>query len=143
MSKASKKKGAESPPLSSFECFFAAVESFVRSGSSFESSTAIDAAVADLGKCTSLQDAFAVPLQHKLFSMDGALRWALFLAVAPDHETPGGGPPFANGPKFSTQDAFDLIAAVYDAGVQAAVWDHFGEDEDDEEDEDADAADDA
>lgn len=112
-----------------------AVESFIRDHCCFESMVAINEAIDDIGKCVDVQSAFAVPLRHKLFSMDAALRWVLFLAMAPDRAVQEGDSPFSNDTEFSTQTALDLVATVYDLGVQETVWDHFEPDEEGEDDE--------
>jgi len=111
-----------------------AVEGFIRSNNNFESSVAINTAIEDIGKCADIQSVFAVPLQHKLFTMDSALRWVLFLSVAPGRAVQEGDAPFSDGTKFSPQAALGLVSAVYDVGVQETVWDHFEPEDDEYED---------
>lgn len=113
----------------------AAVDAFVSDNSSFESSYAIKEALDDANRCSDLQTLFAVPLRHKLFSLDGALRWALFLHAAPDRAVQEGDPPFSEGAAFSSEAALTLVTQIYDRGTQEAVWDHFEPDEEDEGDE--------
>lgn len=114
---------------------FHAIDGFVRGNCNFESSIPVNIAIEDIGKCGSLQAAFMIPLQRQLFNMEAALRWALFLVVAPEGAEKEGDEPFDE--EFSSQDALLLIAQVYDIGVQEMVWDHFEpDDEDEDEDED-------
>ena len=111
-----------------------AMEGFIRDNSNFESSLPINTVVDEIGRCSDLQSTFATPLQHKLFTMDAALRWALFVHLAPDRAVSEGDPAFSKNSAFSPGAALELIAAVYDIGIQGAVWDLFDpEDEDDEE----------
>ena len=58
-----------------------AIDSFIRSNSNFESSIIINAATEEVEQCTSMQLAFAVPLQHKLLTLDSALKWVFFLTI--------------------------------------------------------------
>jgi hypothetical protein len=124
------------PPqeLVSHEALFHAIEGFVRSNCNFESSVPIEAALDEIGQSITLQDTFTIPLQRQLFNMDSALRWVLFLTIAPDRAEKEGDALFAPG-SFSSQEALALISQVYDIGVQDAVWEHFEEDDEDDEDE--------
>ncbi len=83
----------------------------------------VNAAISEIGKCDNLQDAFAVPLARRLFGIDAALRWVLFMTIAPDRAE--GDSIFAAGCGFSPQDGLTLISQVYDLGVRDAVLDHF------------------
>jgi len=112
-----------------------AVESFVRDNNNFESSLALNAALDDMNTSSDLQTLFEVPLRHKLFAMEGALRWVLFLRVAPERAVKEGDAPFSAEIEFSPGGALDLIAQVYDVGLQEAAWDHFEPDSDEDEDE--------
>lgn len=137
---------AAAPPLSEYPALFEAAGSFVRTNSQFESSVAIEAVVREVGLCTDAQAAFATPLSHKLFSMDAALRWALFLAVAPERAAQEGDALAGEAAlpwRLQLAEAFGLVAAVYDLSVQDAVWTHFeDDDEDDDEEEDDEEEDD-
>jgi hypothetical protein len=113
--------------------FFNAIDNFVRANTNFESSVPLNAAIDELENATRLQDIFQQPLQRQLFSFEAALRWALFMAVAPDHAVKEGDPEFTDS--FSVQDAMVLITQVYDIAVQDHVWEHFEDDEEDESDE--------
>ena len=121
--------------LAAHEILFGAIDGFVRSNCNFESSVPVNAAIDEIGKSLNLQDTFAIPLQRQLFSMDSALRWVLFLAVAPERAEREGDAPFAPG-SFSSPDALALVSQVYDIGVQEAVWEYFdpGDDDDGEGD---------
>lgn len=112
--------------LSSHERLFRAIEGFFRSNCNFESSVPVNAAIDVVGNATSLQDVFASPLQRQLFGMDAALRWVLFLTVAPERAETDGDAPFASG-SFSSQEALTLVSQVYDIGLQESVWEHFEE----------------
>jgi hypothetical protein len=122
--------------LADHESLYHAIEGFVRANCNFESSVPINTAVEELGRCAGLQEAFAVPLQRQLFNMDAALRWVLFLAVAPRRAEEEGDAPFAPG-SFSCEEALGLISQVYDMGTQDSIWDHFESDDDDDDDEEA------
>ena len=123
------------PALSGHEVLFGAVEGFLSANCNFESSVPVKAALEELGKSTTLEEAFMTPLQRQLFGMDSALRWVLFLTVAPGRAEKEGDAAFAAG-NFSPQGALTLVSQVYDIGVQEAVWDHFEGDEDEDDDED-------
>jgi hypothetical protein len=127
------------PELADHESLYHAIEGFVRANCNFESSVPINTAVEELGRCAGLQEAFAIPLQRQLFNMDAALRWVLFLAVAPRRAEEDGDAPFAPG-SFSCEEALGLISQVYDMGTQDSIWDHFESDEDDDDDDDEEEA---
>lgn len=119
------------PGLAAHEALFHAIDGFIRANCNFESSVPVNAAIDEIGKSATLQGAFTTPLQHQLFNMDSALRWVLFLAVAPERAEKEGDAPFAPG-SFSSQDALTLISQVYDIGVQETVWEHFEPEEEDD-----------
>lgn len=110
-----------------------AVDAFIRANANFESSAAVTAAIDEMLALEDLQGVFEAPIRHKLLAMDAALCWALFLSSAPKHATSEGDPKLA---KFSEKKALALIAAVYDVGMDSAVWEHFDADSEDEEDDD-------
>ena len=120
---------ASKKSIASYEVLMGAIEGFVRTNANFESSIPVDAALEEIGSCTSLQDAFAVPLQRQLFGMDAALRLVLFLTLAPERGAEEGGAPAA----FAATEALSLVAQVYDIGVQDTVWEHFDVDDDDDQ----------
>jgi len=128
---------ASSPELATHEMLFHAIEGFIRSNSNFESSVPVNAAIDEIGKSMSLQEAFTIPLQRQLFNLDSALRWILFLTIAPERAEKEGDASFAPG-SFSSQDSLTLISQVYDIGVQDAVWEHFEDEDEDEDDDDED-----
>ena len=130
------------PELADHDSLYHAIEGFVRANCNFESSVPINTAVEELGRCAGLQDAFAIPLQRQLFNMDAALRWVLFLAVAPQRAEEEGDAPCAPG-SFSCEGALGLISQVYDMGTQDSIWDHFESDDEEEDDEDEEAAEEA
>ena len=108
-----------------------AIDSFVRSNCNFESSIPITTTLEEIGQCDTLQKIFAVPLQRQLFNLDSALRWVLFLSVAPERAEAEGDAPFAK--EFSSTEALKLIPQVYDIGAQESVWECFESDSDDED----------
>jgi hypothetical protein len=122
--------------LAEHEVLFCAAESFIRGNATFESSVPINAAVDEAGQCADLGALFAIPLQHKLFAMDTALRWVLFLSVAPGRAVQEGDALFSAQAPFSAQEALALLAVVYDVGVQEAVWEYFEPEDNGEDDED-------
>jgi hypothetical protein len=126
----------DAPPPHSARLFdaaplmFEAAERYLRANSNFESSVVIQETVDALAEVATGDQLFALPLQHKLLSMDAALRWALFLAVAATH--PNSDRFFADGP-FDAQAALQLIGGVYDLGVKEAALDYLDDDSDDSE----------
>lgn len=120
--------------LAAHKNLFHAIDGFIRANCNFESSIPINAAIDEIGESVTLQDVFTAPLQRQLFNMDSALRWVLFLTVAPERVEKEGDTPFAPG-SFSSQEALTLVSQIYDIGVQETVWEHF-ESEDEDEDED-------
>jgi len=119
--------------LSEYSRLYDAAGEFVRANSSFESSVLINSAIDALGTTTDLNSAFLVPLQYRLFTMDAALHWALFLANAPDRAVREGDAPFSLDAPFDANGALSGIASVYDVGVQMVVWEHFECDSEDED----------
>ena len=118
-----------------YESLFHAIDGFIRANCNFESSVPVNAAITEIGTSASLQDAFMIPLQRQLFNLDSALRWVLFLTIAPERAEKEGDAPFAPG-SFSCQEALALVSQVYDIGVQESVWEHFEDDDDEDDDED-------
>lgn len=116
-----------------YESLFHAIDGFIRANCNFESSVPVNAAITEIGTSESLQDAFMIPLQRQLFNLDAALRWVLFLTIAPERAEKEGDAPFAPG-SFSCQEALTLVSQVYDIGVQESIWEHFEEDDDEEDD---------
>lgn len=110
-----------------------AVERFIRGNTLCEASFPINAALEEMGQYSDLMSVFTAALQHQLFGVDAALRWLLFLSLAPDHAVSEGDVAFAQ--PLPITEALDLISTVYDVGVQNVVWENFEEDEDEGEDE--------
>jgi hypothetical protein len=125
-------KAAGPAAISKYEHLFAAIEGFVGSNGTFESSAATETVLAEIGDCRGLDEAFEVPIAHKLFAMDAALRWALFLGAAPARAEKKGD---AAPPPFSYEAAMRLIGRVYDLGMDDAVWVHFEDEEEEDEEE--------
>jgi len=129
-------KGAAETQLGDHDLLFNAIDSFVAANLNFESSVPCDKLMVALEKCTTIHAVFEEPLRHGLFSMDVALRWLLFLSVAPAHAVEEGDEPFAPD-TLDLYEALKRISGVYDLGMQEAVFAHFeDDDEDDDEDED-------
>lgn len=132
--------------LKSFEPLLLAIDSFIRGNSNFESSIVVNTAIEELEQCVSLQQCFALPIQHKLFNIDTALKWILFLNIVPekiveqsteDEEFAPLVEEFNSFSEFSCSDAMKLIASIYDIGIQDIVLSHLEDDESDS-DEDSD-----
>ncbi len=119
--------------LESYSQLSSAVKSFIDSNSNFESSVPVDAAIAEISNLADLMSVFALPLQHRLFSFDTALRWVLFLSVAPEKAVTFGEERFSPNFPFNTEGALNIIAQVYDRGIQDCVYDHFDDEEDEDE----------
>lgn len=134
--------------LKNFEPLLLAMDSFIRANGNFESSIVINTAVEELEKCESLQQCFAIPLQHKLFNIDSALKWVLFINIVPEKIIEQNSEDEEFTPlledfntftsDFSANDSLKLIASVYDLGVQDIVLSHLEDDSDDESDGDSD-----
>lgn len=138
---ARQKTGAASVlTIADHENLFIAIENFVRGNSNFESSIPVNAALEEIGKLTNLQEAFAIPLARQVFAMDAALRWVLFLTVAPARAEAMGDEPFPASKLLFAQAALEMVSGVYDIGLQETIWEHF-EDEEDEGDEEDDEGD--
>lgn len=127
--------------LKEFDMLLCAMDSFIRGNGNFESSMVINAAVSELEQCTSIQQCFSIPLQHKLFNMDSALKWVLFLATIPekiieqfadDEEFAELKDDFNEFINFSTLDSLKLIANVYDIGIQEHILSHLEDESDDD-----------
>jgi hypothetical protein len=136
--------------LKSFEPLLLAIDSFIRGNSNFESSIVVNTAIEELEQCSSLQQCFALPIQHKLFNIDTALKWILFLNIVPekiveqnaeDEEFMPLVEEFNSFSEFSCSDAMKLIASIYDIGVQDIVLSHLEDDESDSDEEDEDEED--
>ncbi len=139
-------------PLTVGRCprFLAAADKFVVENSGFESSAVGEAVRRDLEKATSLYQASLVPLRHKVFGFETALKWGFFVHTAggrffgeeaedllPAFQDPALWPPF-NAGRF-----FGELASVYDLAVESSVWEHCNSDSDSDDDEDEDDEDDA
>ena len=136
--------------LKSFEVLNFSMDGFIRANGNFESSVVINSAIEELEQCESLQQCFAIPLQHKLFSMETALKWVLFLTVIPDkiieqesedEEFSSQLDNFNSFATFSSLDALKLIASVYDLGIQDAILSHLDDDSDSEDGSDGESSD--
>jgi len=136
--------------LKSFEVLNFAMDGFIRGNGNFESSVVVNAAIEELEQCESVQQCFAIPLQHKLFSMETALKWVLFLTVIPDkiveqesedEEFSKQLDEFNTFKEFSSLDALKLIASVYDLGIQDAILSHLDDSSDDGDSDDGDSDD--
>lgn len=133
--------------LKSFEPLLLAIDSFIRGNSNFESSIVVNTAIEELEQCASLQQCFALPIQHKLFNIDTALKWILFLNIVPekiveqnaeDDEFTPLVEEFNTFSEFSCSDAMKLIASIYDIGIQDIVLSHLEDDSDDDSDDESD-----
>ena len=129
--------------LKNFEPLLMAMDSFIRGNSNFESSIVVNTAIEELEQCASLQQCFSLPIQHKLFNIDTALKWILFLNIVPekiveqnaeDEEFAPLVDEFNSFSVFSCKDAMKLIASIYDIGIQDIVLSHLDDESDDESD---------
>jgi hypothetical protein len=121
--------------LADHALLYEAVESFVQARCHVESSVLIDSALEDLGKCRDLNELFSTPLRRQLFSMSAAQDWLLFLRNAPARAADEDGTEiFSEASPFDVEEALTLLEGVFDLGMQAVVWEHFGDDGDDGDD---------
>ena len=142
----------EAGPLTLAACprFVEAADKFVADNSSFESSAVGEAVRRDLEKAASLHAAALVPLRHKVFGFDSALKWSFFLHTAAGRffgedageELPATFRDPALWPPFEPGKFYGEMAAIYDLAVEAAVWDHCASDSEEDDDDDDDGDDD-
>jgi hypothetical protein len=129
-SAAAARNPAAAPTLADCPRLFHAADGFIRGNTNFESSIAINMVVDEAATCTGYSELFQTPLRHKLFTVDAALRWALFLSVSGARAIEEGDAPFAPTAPFNVAAALTLIGQIYDVGLQEIAWDHFEADED-------------
>ena len=131
----------ETKTLKDFDILLCPMDSFIRGNGNFESSMVINSAIDDLEKCSSFQQCFAIPLQHKLFNMETALKWILFLNIIPqkiiehsldDEEFMQTIDEFKEFSSFSCEGAMGLISSIYDLGIQDVILSHLDDDDDDD-----------
>jgi hypothetical protein len=130
--------------LKDFDVLLCAVDSFIKGNGYFESSMVINSAMEELENCTSLQQCFSIPIQHKLFNMETSLKWVFFLTIVPkklielnpDEEFMQQVEEFKIFTQFSPEDAMQLMASIYDVGVQDVVLSHLDDSDSESEDDD-------
>ena len=137
---------SEVKTLKDFDILLCAVDSFIRGNGNFESSMAINSAMEELENVSSLQQCFSIPIQHKLFNMETSLKWVLFLTIIPEklieqnseeEEFTQQLEEFKTFTQFSCLSAMQLIASIYDIGIQDVVLSHLDDDSDDESDDES------
>jgi hypothetical protein len=115
-----------------------AIDCFLKAHSGFESSVAHNAVLKDINECGTLNEAFLVPLRHKMINMESSLKFVLFLRLVTSKPIDDAEPEFPPAAKFSTESALDALVQLYDLAVQDSVWAHvddaLGGDEGDDED---------
>ncbi len=102
--------------------FTRAVKEFLHKNAAFESSKAIDDAMADIVRSVRLNEVFIVPMRHKILNMDGCLRFMLFLHVAAAEPIEDEAA-FSGDTKFSAATALKEISSCFDEGIQDVVED--------------------
>lgn len=100
------------------------IESFVRDRCNVESSVVVDSCIDDLLAASSLEAMYAVPIQHRMFTLLDAIAWAFFCNTLQKSGKLGD---FATS--FDAGKAMHLAESVYDLGTQELVWSAFGDDE--------------
>ena len=114
-----------------------AVNNFIEANCSFRSSVVIAQAQEACAACPGWGDLFIAPLQQKVFTLETALGWALFLRLAKARSIEEGDEPFPG--EFDANEALTMLASVYDTGAQELVYAHFeGDEDEDSDDEDSD-----
>lgn len=121
--KKGKKKAGKGTTIGDRIFFSQALENFLYDNVTFESSAAVKAAMVDINKATKLNDAFLVPMQHKILNMDGCLRLLLFMQLVGAQPIEDDSA-FTGSAKFVTDAAIKAIAECFDDGVQDAIWEH-------------------
>jgi hypothetical protein len=102
--------------------FTRAVKEFLHKNVTFESSKAVEDAMADVIRCTKMNEVFVVPMRHKILNMDGCLRFMLFLHhVSEDPIEDEAG--FSGDSKFSAEAAIKEVRTCFDEGIQDVVED--------------------
>lgn len=115
-----------------------AMDRFATEHSGFESSTVGGIVLNEMAAARSVYEAALVPLRHKIFTFEVALKWGFFLSnIAPR---------ILAEEERSLSDAlagaFDLLGynaelvVIYDLAVDSCVWDYCEEDDDADVDED-------
>lgn len=98
-----------------------AIEEFLKRNLVFESNATLRACVDDVEKCADLDAVFVAALRHRVLDTTGALRFALFLDLAPKLVNGYLDEPEAPLPLFSANKAFALMNDVLDRGVDDIV----------------------
>ncbi len=133
-------KSKAGTPLSEYQLLYDAVEAFVESHVNFENNETIEEVLDELKKTTDYRSMFKIPLAHKLFSMQSAMEWLIFIQLATKQDTQGGNTnKFSSLTNFSADDATNIILNVYTQSIEQNYLEFFAadsEDEDDDEDED-------
>jgi hypothetical protein len=109
-----------------------AMDRYASEHSGFESSTVGSIVQSEMAAATDINHAALVPLRHKIFTFDVALKWGFLLSnIAPRILSEDGG---------SLPASFDLLrynaelVTIYDLAVESGVWEYCEEEEDDEDD---------
>jgi hypothetical protein len=125
--------GAAEEPLSlaAHPRLLAAAERFCGENTGFESTAVLEAVKRDLAKAASLNQAALVPLRHKVFGFDAALKWGFFLFTASrrlqeedGEELPAELADPASWPPLDYAQYASELGAIYDLAVEGAVWEH-------------------
>lgn len=114
-----------------------AMDRFASEHSGFESTTVGNIILSEMAAATDVNHAALVPLRHKIFTFDVALKWGFLLSnIVPRILAEDGG---------ILPAAFDLLrynaelVTIYDLAVFDGVWEYCEEEDEDEDDaEDAD-----
>lgn len=124
--------GAAAPVIDDVPRLISAMDRFCSEHSHFESSTVGSMVHGMMAESSDMNEAALVPLQHKIFDFDSALKWGFFLMQAVPRILAEDGDESAF--PFDVAVYNNELVGIYDVAVESTVWD-LCEEEDDESDE--------
>lgn len=126
--------GAAAAMIDDVPRLIGAMDRFCSEHTNFESSTVGGLVHKAMAASSNMNQAALVPLQHKIFDFDSALKWGFFLMnVIPRILAEDGVD--ATFP-FDVAAYYNELVDIYDIAVEAAVWDLCEEDDDSDESDD-------
>ena len=100
-----------------------AMDRFATEYSSFESTTVGENVQRELAAATDINHAALIPLRHKIFGFDVALKWGFFLMNIVPRILSEDGRTFA-APLFDIARYNAELVTIYDLAVETLVWDY-------------------
>ncbi len=99
-----------------------ALDEFACENSTFESSVVGEIVRADIAAATDINTAALMPLKHKIFSFDTALKWGFFLMHAVPHLLSKANTTIPT--RFNIAQYNVELLTIYDLAVMADVWEY-------------------